>query len=69
MLKGLKHKATYFKGQGRQEQEGTKMTPKTKGNEEGKNYCKNCATTKKFFFFSIGEVPLGYMSPGRCSHV
>ena len=56
MFKGHMHKTTYFKGQGRQEQEGKKMTPKTKGNKESKNYCKNCVTTENF---STGEVELG----------
>ena len=69
MFKGLLHKTTYFKGQERQEQEGTKMTPKTKGNKECKNYCKNCVTMKKIFFFSKGEVQLGQMSPGTRSRV
>ena len=59
MFKGLMHKTTYFKGQGRQEQEGKKMTPKTKGNKESKNSCKNFVTTVKisflFFFFSWGR--------------
>ena len=54
MFKGLMHKTMYFKGQGRQEQEGTIMTPKTKGNKESKNYCKNCVTTEKIFFFHGG---------------
>jgi len=58
MFKGLMHKTMYFKGQGRQEQEGTKMTPKTKGNKESKNYCKNCVTTEKIFFFH-GEGTIG----------
>ena len=63
MFEGLKHKTTYFKGQGRQEQEGTKMTPKTKGSKESKNSSKNCVTTEKisflFFFSFMGEVRLG----------
>ena len=43
----------YFKGQGRQELEGKKMIPKTKGNKESKNYnCKNCVTT---IFFPWGR--------------
>ena len=33
VFKGLIHKTTYFKGQGRQEQEGKKMTLKTKGSK------------------------------------
>ena len=55
MFKGLMHKTTYFKGQGRQEQEGKKMTPKTKGNKENKNSYKNVVTTVKisFLFFSF----------------
>ena len=61
------HKTTYFKGQVRQEQEGKKMTPKTKGNKESRNYCKNFVTTMKisflFFFSFMGEVRLGWMSP------
>ena len=39
-----------------------KMAPKTKGNKESKNYCKNCMTTEKIyisFFFFMGEVQLG----------
>ena len=60
MFQGLMHKTTYFKGKGRQEQEGTKITPKTKGNKESKNYCKNVVTTVKisflFFFFHGGGV-------------
>ena len=59
MFKGLMHKTMYFKGPGRQEQEGKKMTPKTKGNKESKNYnCKNFVTTEKIYmyFFSMGEV-------------
>ena len=59
MFKGLMHKTMYFKGQGRQEQEGKIMTPKTKGNKESTNYCKNFETTKKIFFFFMGEVQLG----------
>ena len=57
MFKGLMHKTPYFKGQGRHEQEGKKMTPKTKGNEESKNCCKNFATTEQisFFFFFDGR--------------
>ena len=57
MLKGLMHKTTYFKGQGRQEQEGKKMTPKTKGNKGSKNSYKNVVTTVKisFLFFSWGR--------------
>ena len=51
MLKGLMHKTNYFKGQGRQEQEGKKMTPKTKGNKESKNCCKNCVTTEKIYIY------------------
>ena len=51
----LMHKTTNFKGQGRQEQEGKKMTPKTKGNKERKNSYKNFVTT----FFFMGEVRLG----------
>ena len=63
MFKGVKHKTTCFKGQGRQGQEGKKMTPKTKGNKESKSYCKNVVTTVKisflFFFSFMGEVRLG----------
>ena len=55
---GLMHKTTYFKRQGSQEQEGKKMTPKTKGSKERKNSCKNFVTTIKiyflFFFFPGG---------------
>ena len=61
MFKGLMHKTKYFKGQRRQEQEGTKMTPKTKGNEERKNSCKNFVTTVKIsflLFFFHGAVLL-----------
>ena len=51
MFKGLMHKTTYFKRQGRQEQEG---------NKESKDYCKNVVTTVKIsfllFFFSWGGV-------------
>ena len=53
VFKGLMHKTTYFKGQGRQEQEGKKMTPKTKGNKESKNSYKNFVTTVKISFFSF----------------
>ena len=61
MFKGLMHKTTYFKGQGRQEQEGKKMTLKTKGS---KNYCKNFVTTVKisflfFFLFFHGGGAIG----------
>ena len=65
MLKGLMHKTNYFKGQGRQEQEGKKMNPKTKGNKESKNCCKNCVTTEKIYIyiyiyiFFTGEEELG----------
>ena len=45
------HKNTHFKGQGRQEQEGKKMTPKTKGNKESKSYCKKFVTTEKIHIF------------------
>ena len=54
MFKGLMYKTMYFKGEGRQEKEGQKMTPKTSGNKESKNSCKNCVTTEKFFFFHGG---------------
>ena len=60
MFKGLKHKTMYFKGKGRQEQEGKKMTPKTKGNKESKNYCKNCVTTEYIYvYFSHGGGRIG----------
>ena len=64
MFKGLMHKTTHFRGQGRQEHEGKKMTPKTKGNKESKNSCKSFVTTVKiiifsFLFFFMGEVRLG----------
>ena len=58
MFKGLMHKTTYFKGQGKQEQEGKEMTTKGKGNKESKNYCKNVVTNEKIsiFFFDGGGV-------------
>ena len=62
MFKGLKHKTTYFKGQGRQEQEGKKMTPKTKGSKESKNSYKNFVPTVKIsflFFFVHGGGAIG----------
>ena len=57
MFKGLMHKTTYFKGQGKQEQEGKEMTTKGKGNKESKNYCKNVVTNEKIciFFFRWGR--------------
>ena len=61
MFKGLMHKTMYFKGKGRQEQEGKKMTPKTKGNKDSKNYnCKNFVTTekKKKFFHGGGRIEI-----------
>ena len=58
MFKGLMHKTTYFKGQGRQGQEGKKMTPKAKGNKESKNSYKNFVTTKYLFF--------SFLFMGRC---
>ena len=71
MHKGLIHKTTYFKGKGRQEQEGKIMTPKTKGNKERKNYCKKVCDHEENIYnlFSKGEVQLGQMSPGTRSHV
>ena len=63
MFKGLMHKTTYFKRQGRQDQEGTKMTPKTKGNKESKSSCENFVTKMKmsflFFFFFRGGGAIG----------
>ena len=70
MFKGLMHKTTYFKRQGRQEQEGTKMTPKTKGNKESKNSYKNFVTTVKIsFLFFYGGGAIGKMPLGSCPHV
>ena len=40
--------------EGRQDKEGKKMTPKTKGNKESKNYCKNFEITETIFFFHGG---------------
>ena len=45
----------YFKGQGRQEQEGKKMTPKTKGNNVSRNSCKQFATTEKISILFHGK--------------
>ena len=72
MFKGLMHKPYILKVcEGRQEQGGKKMTPKTKGNKESNNYCKNVETTEKliYIFFAMGEVQLGQMLTVKCSHV
>ena len=51
MFKGLMQKTTYFKGQGRQEHEGKKMTLKTKGKKKSKIYCTNFVSTEKIYIF------------------
>ena len=71
VFEGLKHKTTYFKRQGRQEQEGKKMTPKTKGSKESKNSCNNFVTTVKisflFVFFFHGGGAIGiHVTCGAC---
>ena len=64
--KGSCTKPRILKDREGKKQEGKKMTPKTKGNEESKNYCKNFVATEQISFFLFFD---GRGAIDRCQQV